>query len=684
MMSINISSINMLRFFMKLKNSVTAKLVGATASAIFVILLITTYILVSKVSENTSERLDSDIEKSIELYASDIESYFKTHITRAEVIFRNTWLIDWFEQHRDRGQNLDTPEYKRMMKVFSREMKGREDIASVFFGSKYTGEYFDQGGVSGLTGYNVLTRPWWQEVRDTNAWNVSGVTYEPQIESFYVAINFPIVNFSNEFIGAGGVDLYLQAIDEIVSKINFDGVGQAFLIDNNGDMIVFNSEKLADVNIAERKTTNIKLANLETNNQHDGFSDLSKQMLSKAKGTAKVVWNNEQYHVQYRDVVVEKLNLKWKLAVMVPQDYVDAPVNEAIISAILVSSGILLITLLVLWFSTAKLLQPLLSVKQALVEIAGGAGDLSQRIKIKSDDEVGQLSDAFNRFIEQIQNIVSRVQQTSEELRDTTVKVAKVSEITVSKTSDAEQELHLATDTVSSMAENAHTIKERISTARETAHIASQTSQKGQDVLASSMDGLVKLNANFDSAVHTIEELRASSQSIGEVMDVIKNIADQTNLLALNAAIESARAGEHGRGFAVVADEVRQLAQRTQESTTSIQQNIEDLQAKAHAAEDSMSNTREQVNQYMDNSKTVHTQLTEIASVVETNRDDMQEIVNITSEQDNVAQNIREMMQHVNQLGTDTSDEAQSLMKISTALENKTDRLKDLVGRFKI
>ena len=669
---------------MKLKNSVTAKLVATTASAIFVILLLTTYFLVSKVSENTSEQLDNDIEKSIALNASNIESYFKGHIIRAEVIFRNTWLIDWFEQHRIRGENLDTTAYKRMMKVFSREMEGREDIASVFFGSKYTGEYFDQGGVSGLTDYNVLTRPWWNEVKDTNAWNVSGVTYEPQIESFYVAINFPILNFDNQFIGAGGVDLYLQAIDEIVSKIKFNGVGQAFLIDNNGDMIVFNGEKLADVNIAERSTTNIQLSNLEGNAQHEGFSKLSKQMLSNTKGTAKVIWNNEQYHVQFRDVVVEKLNLKWKLAVMVPQSYIDAPVNQAIISAVFISFGILLITLFVLWFSTSRLLKPLISVKQALVEIAGGAGDLSQRIKIKSDDEVGQLSDAFNRFIEQIQKIVSRVQQTSDELRDTTIKVAKVSEITVSKTSDAEKELHLATDTVSCMAENAHTIKERISTARETAHVASQTSQKGQDVLASSMGGLVKLNDNFDNAVHTIEELRVSSQSIGEVMVVIKNIADQTNLLALNAAIESARAGEHGRGFAVVADEVRQLAQRTQESTTSIQQNIEDLQAKAHAAEERMSSTREQVNLYMENSKIVHTQLAEIASVVETNRDDMQEIVNITSEQDNVAQNIHDMMQQVNQLGTDTSDEAQSLMMISTALENKTNRLKELVGRFKI
>jgi methyl-accepting chemotaxis protein len=279
---------------------------------------------------------------------------------------------------------------------------------------------------------------------------------------------------------------------------------------------------------------------------------------------------------------------------------------------------------------------------------------------------------------------VSEVQVTSDSLRKTTEQVANISEITVDKTSSSQQEVHRATDTVTQMAETAHVIKEQILSASASALTASETSKQGQEVLTNAMKGLSSLNNNFDSAVHTIEELRISSHSIGEVMDVIRNIADQTNLLALNAAIESARAGEHGRGFAVVADEVRQLARRTQESTQSIQDNITDLQDKAKAAEESMQLTRGQVNQYMDDTHVVHEQLAEITTVVNENQHNMKEIVDITQEQDNVTQTIKIVMKHVDDIGDETNSEAQRLMVICGELEQKTNRLQELVERFKI
>jgi len=669
---------------MNIKNSVTSKLVISTSLGIFIVLLLTAIFTVRFISEQTSTQLSRDIDGSLKLNAAGIESYFSGHMTLADTIFRNTALIAWFEQHKYKGKNLDSASFTEVKAVLQREVDLRDDITSVFFGSALTGEYFDQDGVSQLAGYNVLERPWWNEVKDSQKWNVSRVIFEPKYNTFYLSLNFPINNFNNDFIGVGGSDVYLHAVDSIVSKIKHQGQGQAFLIDNNNDMIVFPDEKLAHVDVEKRETTNIKLDELDKQSDHDGFSALAQQISTNDTGSSRVIWQGKQYYVQFMPVVLPKLQLSWKLAIMVPVSFIDEPVNQAISYSALIILGILLVTLIILYVTTSKLLRPLYQVKLALVEIAGGAGDLSQRIPVKSQDEIGQLSVAFNEFVSQIQNIVSEVQVTSDSLRKTTAQVANVSEITVDKTSSSQQEVHRATDTVSQMAETAHVIKEQIISASESALAASETSQKGQGVLGNAMKGLSQLNNNFDTAVHTIEELRISSHSIGEVMDVIRNIAEQTNLLALNAAIESARAGEHGRGFAVVADEVRQLAKRTQESTQSIQDNITDLQEKAKAAEDSMQLTRGQVNQYMDDTHVVHEQLTEITNVVNENQHNMKEIVGITQEQDHVSQTIKNVMKHVDDIGDETNSEAQRLMVICGELEQKTNRLQELVERFKI
>lgn len=669
---------------MSIKNSVTSKLVVATSVGIFMVLFLTAIFTVRFVSEQTSEQLAKEIEGSLSLNAAGIENYFAEHMTRADTIFRNTALVKWFEQHKQRGQNLDTDSFNEIKSVLQREVDLRDDITSVFFGSAFTGEYFDHDGVSLLDGYNVLERPWWNEVKDSQKWNVSRVIFEPKYDTFYLSINFPIHNFNKQFIGVGGSDIYLDSVDAIVSKIKHEGQGQAFLIDNNSDMIVFPEEKLAHVDVAKRETTNIKLDELDQQASHDGFANLAQQMSQNESGSSRVTWQDKQYYVQFKAVALPELQLAWKLAIMVPVSFVDEPVDTAITYSALIIFGILLVSLLVLYLTTAKLLNPLYQVKSALVEISGGAGDLSQRIPVKSQDEIGQLSTAFNDFVSQIQKIVSEVQVTSESLRETTAQVANVSEVTVEKTSSSQHEVHRATDTVTQMAETAHVIKEQIISASESAQTASETSKKGQGVLSNAMEGLSSLNDNFDTAVHTIEELRESSHSIGEVMDVIRNIAEQTNLLALNAAIESARAGEHGRGFAVVADEVRQLAKRTQESTQSIQDNITDLQSKAKAAEDSMQLTRGQVNQYMDDTNVVHEQLSDITEVVNENQQNMKEIVDITQEQDCVSQTIKNVMQHVDEIGDQTSSEAQRLMTICSELELKTNRLQELVERFKI
>lgn len=669
---------------MALKNSITAKVVASTALVVSAVLLLTAFFTVNFIVQSASDELEGAMETSIELNATEIEAYFKQHANGVATVFRNVGLIDWFSQHQTRGEGLEGADFQRVQKILQREVDNSTDIISVFFGSGHTGEYFSEEGLSDIPGYNVLERPWWNEIKETREWDVSRIIFEPKYNEFYVSINFPIDNFQREFIGVGGVDLYLTSVSDIVSKIHFRGQGQAFLLDNNGDMVVFPDEELAVVDVANRETENIKLQKLDQQSNNHGFSQLAQQMERDELGQAQVTWRGNDYYVQFSSVSVPELGLDWKLAIMVPMDYVQQPMYQSIQSSILIVIMILTITLLAVYLMTSLLLKPLSQVKEALVEIAEGDGDLSKTIPVKNQDEIGQLSLAFNSFVSQIQMIVKHVQDSSQDLKSTTSNVSRMSESAASQVERSQHEITSAVNTINMMAETAHEIKEQVSDARQSAEIARDASKQGQQVLSNSMQGLSTLNTNFDEAVHTIANLRSSSQSIGEVMVVIRNIAEQTNLLALNAAIESARAGEHGRGFAVVADEVRQLAKRTQDSTESIHSSINDLQEKAVAAEQSMRATREQVNLYMQDTQVVHTQLSQISSFVDQNSENMLGIVNITQAQDEASQSIKDMMNVVNQIGVGTHDEASNLMQSCVELDEQTIKLTNLVRRFKI
>ncbi|MDB2387060.1 methyl-accepting chemotaxis protein [Shewanella sp.] len=669
---------------MNIKNSIIAKIVTSTAIVVSFVLLLTAFLIVRFIAQSTSSNLDNAMAASIKLNASEIESYFKQHANGIDTVFRNIGLVDWFEQHRVRGEGLDTPEFTRVVEIMNREVKQNGDILSIFFGSGFTGEYIDYEGVSKIAGYNVLERPWWNAVKDSQKWDTSNIIFDSRHNEFYVSISFPIQDFDHEFIGVGGVDLYLTAVRDIVSTIKYEGLGQAFLLDNSGGIVVFPDENIAVVDTQNGETENIKLTQLDQKSGNAGFVALAEKIASQGSGKSHITWREKDYYVQFSDVTAPALGLNWTLAIMIPQQFTQAPVKESVQFSAFIVLVILAITLIAVYLMTSRLLKPLTQVKEALVEIAEGNGDLSKTIPVNNNDEIGQLSKAFNSFVSQIQNIVRHVQDSSEDLKKTTANVSASSELAVSKIQASQQEVASAVITINKMAETAHEIKDQVSSARGSAEVASKTSEQGQSVLSDSMEGLSALNVNFDHAVHTIKDLRLSSQTIGEVMVVIRNIAEQTNLLALNAAIESARAGEHGRGFAVVADEVRQLAKRTQESTESIQTSITDLQHKAETAQSRMLTTREQVNQYMENSQIVHNQLSEITVVVDENSHNMQGIVKITQEQDQVSQSIRSMMQVVSQIGEQTHTEADNLSQSCIELGVQTDKLTDLVRRFKI
>jgi len=257
--------------------------------------------------------------------------------------------------------------------------------------------------------------------------------------------------------------------------------------------------------------------------------------------------------------------------------------------------GLLVFGLIMLgygYFNAGRtIVRPIKKVTRKLTEIASGDGDLTQHIDVKTNDEIGNLANNFNKFIDSIRDIITEISVSS----DTLTEVSSALNVITSEVNNASERLSTVTgeialgateqaNDVGHTAENLSVLGEDIN---EISHISNQMKEnsieiKGtNEISKDSMMALLESNEQNISASEKISdaigELYEKAQKISTFSEVINDISNQTNLLALNASIEAARAGEHGRGFAVVADEVGKLAVESNESTLEISKLVNEI-----------------------------------------------------------------------------------------------------------
>lgn len=350
-------------------------------------------------------------------------------------------------------------------------------------------------------------------------------------------------------------------------------------------------------------------------------------------------------------------------------------ITTLIVAAIFIFMGI---------FLANSIANPIKQIAQRFTDLAKGDGDLSQRIEVKGNDEIAQLSTGFNGFIEKIHQSMKEVASTSHALQSAAESVSEKSNRTHNNSQEQRDQTIQVVAAINQMGATISEIASNAATAAETANQASGNTDEGRAVVNKAKDAISRLAADIENTGKVVEQLASTTQDIGSILDVIRDISDQTNLLALNAAIEAARAGEQGRGFAVVADEVRNLASRTASSTEEIQKMINQLQNDAKDAVTAMASGKVVTQEGVSASDEAVNVLVNISDRIHDISDRNTQVATATEEQSTVVHTINQNIEEINSINEVTTSTAEELAEASQELRDLSGRLDKMVGSFKL
>jgi len=316
-------------------------------------------------------------------------------------------------------------------------------------------------------------------------------------------------------------------------------------------------------------------------------------------------------------------------------------------------------------------------------QIAAGDGDLSRRLEEQGTDEISELAKSFNLFAVKIHDTLKGSAELINSLGQIGDRVTDAASSTDCSMKQLRSNTHSVVTATEEMSTTARDVASNASHVSTSTQQANRLASEGRKVVEQSVQSIDSFADEFSEAATTISSLRAETENIGGILDVIRGIAEQTNLLALNAAIEAARAGEQGRGFAVVADEVRNLAHRSQVSTNEIQELIERLQSQAESASAKIQHGHQRISDTVAKARQAGSALSQITESVASISDMTTQIATAAEEQSMVVSEINQNVVTIDQLAKGTAVNADLTTHLTGELAHAMSQVLQMIRQFR-
>ncbi len=375
---------------------------------------------------------------------------------------------------------------------------------------------------------------------------------------------------------------------------------------------------------------------------------------------------------------------QWYFAMVYDESIAYAASRQQLWQAVMANLLQLLLVAGVAAFIISRSLVPLKEMRDAVDDLAQGEGDLTRRLQIRRQDEIGAVAKRINLFLDKLQDMMRGIADTSSQLDSQSGRSHDMVSQNNQALATQQSEIAQIATAVHQMSATANEVASNAEMTAEAARNSAGSCESGKQVIARNQASITQLDGQLRQASGIIQELEKNALEINTILSTIQGIAEQTNLLALNAAIEAARAGEQGRGFAVVADEVRVLSKRTHSSTEEIRAMIETLQRNTQQAVATMQQSQQLAQNSVDYANDATDALEQITQAITQISDMATQISSAAEEQRAVTDEVGRNIQATKDVSDALAEAAQTANQLATELKAIAQGMSGQVGRFKV